>query len=361
MSLYDLVARPLLFSLDTEQAHSLSIAALKLGVPLCPPPPASPRLAVTIAGLNFPNPLGMAAGYDKNAEIPDALLKLGFGFAECGTLTPMPQSGNPSPRIFRLVEDRAIINRMGFNNDGHAPAHERTIKRRPNGIVGINVGANKDSIDRIADYEEGVRLFAKVASYLTINISSPNTVGLRALQERESLAELLERVMQARDEKTKIIGSSTPIFLKIAPDLTEQALKDIADEVLDKRVDGIIVSNTTLSREGLKSPNAKETGGMSGAPLFERSTIALAKMRRLVGPQLPIIGAGGIDSADTALEKIRAGADLVQLFSSLIYGGPGLPGKILREMDKKLQALGVSSVTELRDTHLDRWAARELS
>lgn len=361
MSLYDKIGRPLLFSLDAEKAHGLSIAALKLGLPLCPPPPASPRLAVTIAGLDFPNPLGMAAGYDKNAEIPDALLKLGFGFVECGTLTPKPQAGNPTPRIFRLVEDRAVINRMGFNNDGHEPALARAMQRAPKGgIVGINVGANKDSEDRIADYEEGVRRFAGLASYLTINISSPNTVGLRSLQERESLAELLTRVMQARDGQAAGLGPSTPVFLKIAPDLTEQSLEDIAAEVLDKRVDGVIVSNTTLSRDGLKSANANEAGGLSGAPLFERSTIVLAKMRRLIGPWLPVIGAGGVDSAETALEKIRAGADLVQIYTSLIYGGPQLPGRILRDMDQTLQALGHASVPELRDTKLDDWANRPL-
>src|SRR5690606_5851913 len=215
--------------------------------------------------------------------------------------------------------------------------------------------------DRIADYEDGVRRFAGLASYLTINISSPNTVGLRSLQERESLAELLTRVMQARDSQAKGLGPSTPVFLKIAPDLNEQALEDIAAEVLDKRIDGVIVSNTTLSRDGLKSAEAKEAGGLSGAPLFERSTIVQAKMRRLIGPWLPIIGAGGVDSAETALEKIRAGADLVQLYTSLIYGGPQLPGRILRDMDKQLLTLGVSSVTELRDTRLADWANRPLN
>lgn len=362
MSIYDSIIRPMLFSFDAEKAHGLSIAALKLGLPLCPPPLVSPRLPVKIAGLDFPNPLGMAAGYDKNAEIPDALLKLGFGFVECGTLTPKPQSGNPAPRIFRLVEDHAVINRMGFNNEGHQAALSRAIKRAPKGgIVGINIGANKDSKDRMADYEAGVQLFASVASYLTINISSPNTVGLRALQERESLAELLTRVTQARDNQAQSLGPHhTPVFLKIAPDLNEQALEDIAAEVLDKRIDGIIISNTTLSRDGLKSPEATEAGGLSGPPLFERSTIILAKMRHLVGPHLPIIGAGGVDSAETALEKIRAGADLVQLYTSLIYGGPQLPGRILRDMDQQLLALGVASVSELRDTRLDHWANRPI-
>lgn len=359
MSLYNLVARPLLFTLDAEKAHGLSIAALKVGAPV-PPPPVSARLAITIAGLDFPNPLGMAAGYDKNAEIPDGLLKLGFGFVECGTLTPKPQAGNPAPRIFRLVEDNAVINRLGFNNDGHALALKRMVKRPARGIVGINIGANKDSDDRIADYEQGVRLFSRVASYLTVNISSPNTVGLRALQERESLAELLTRVMHARNEQAHVLDRTTPIFLKIAPDLSEQSLQDIAEEVLEKNIDGIIVSNTTLARDGLKSTAANEAGGLSGAPLFERSTIALAKMRRLVGPSLPIIGAGGVDSADAALEKIRAGADLVQLYTGLIYGGPCLPGQILRGMEAQLQSLGHASIRELRDTKLDDWANRPL-
>lgn len=360
MSLYDTFARPLLFSFDAETAHGLSIAALKLGLPFCPPPPASERLRVRVAGLDFPNPLGMAAGYDKNAEVPDALLKLGFGFVECGTITPRPQPGNSKPRIFRLIEDRAVINRLGFNNEGHDAAHARVNARPRRGIVGINVGANKDSDDRMADYELGVRRFAALASYLTVNISSPNTVGLRALQERQSLAELLSRVVEARGSLPAGQGRETPIFLKIAPDLDEQSLSDITGEALENKIDGLIVSNTTLSRDGLKSAAKNETGGLSGAPLFERSTIVLAKIRRLVGRELPVIGVGGVDSAATALEKIRAGADLVQLYTGLIYGGPQLPGKILRDMDGQLAALGVSSVTELRDTRLDDWANRPL-
>jgi len=361
MSFYDIIARPLLFSFDAEKAHGLSIAALKLGMPICPPAPRSVRLTVKVAGLEFPNPLGMAAGYDKNAEVPDGLLKLGFGFVECGTLTPKAQAGNPQPRIFRLIEDRAVINRMGFNNEGHAPALARVSARASRGgIVGINVGANKDSEDRIADYEQGVRRFAKVASYLTINISSPNTVGLRALQERESLAELLTRVIQARSSLPQGQGAETPIFLKIAPDLDEQSLRDIAEEVLEKKIDGLIVSNTTLSRAGLKSAAANETGGLSGAPLFERSTVVLAKMRQLVGKELPIIGAGGVDSGEKALEKIRAGADLVQLYTGLVYGGPQLPGRILRDMDRELAGLGVASVTDIRDSRLSYWADQPL-
>ncbi|WP_163265078.1 quinone-dependent dihydroorotate dehydrogenase [Chelativorans alearense] len=359
--LIDLASRPLLFSLDPERAHGLSIAALKSGVPLCSPPPHSDRLSLTLAGLSFPNPLGMAAGYDKNAEVPDALLRLGFGFTECGTVTPRPQEGNPKPRIFRLIEDRAVINRLGFNNDGHESALARLLARAPRGgIVGVNIGANRDSPDRVADYEEGVRVFAGVASYLTVNISSPNTAGLRALQGREQLSELLARVMAARDSRNIGLAPSTPVFLKIAPDLSEEALADIAAEVLDKRVDGLIVSNTTLSRDGVTHIAANETGGLSGAPLFPRSTIVLAKMRRLIGPWLPIIGVGGVHSAETALEKIRAGADLVQLYTGMIYEGPGLAARIVRDMDAYVEAEGLASIAEIRDSHVDDWAARPL-
>ncbi|WP_274427226.1 quinone-dependent dihydroorotate dehydrogenase [Chelativorans sp. YIM 93263] len=355
--LLDTISRPFLFALDPERAHALSIAALKSGVPLCPAPSARPRLAVEIAGLHFPNPLGMAAGFDKNAEVPDALLSLGFGFAECGTVTPKPQSGNPKPRIFRLPDDRAVINRLGFNNEGHEAALRRLSARAGRGgIVGINIGANRDSPDRMADYEEGVKTFAPLASYLAVNISSPNTTGLRALQGRESLAELLDRVMQAR----AATESEVPVFLKIAPDLSEEELSDIAGELTAKGMDGLIVSNTTLAREGLQSTAARETGGLSGTPLFERSTIVLAKMRQLLGPAFPIIGVGGVNSAETAIEKIRAGADLVQLYTGMIYEGPGLPARIIEALDSHMAAEGRASITELRDRHLDKWAARPL-
>ncbi|MDZ5697099.1 quinone-dependent dihydroorotate dehydrogenase [Chelativorans sp. M5D2P16] len=359
--LLDLAARPLLFRLDPERAHGLSIAALKSGVRLSDPPPVSRKLSLTLAGLDFPNPLGVAAGYDKNAEVPDALLKLGFGFAECGTITPRPQAGNPKPRIFRLAEDEAVINRLGFNNEGHQSALARLLARAPQGgVVGVNIGANRDSADRMADYEEGVRLFAGVASYLTINISSPNTAGLRALQDRESLAELLERVMRARNAQAAGLDTGTPVFLKIAPDLSDEAMADISAEVLDKRVDGLIVSNTTLARAGLKSAAAHETGGLSGAPLFERSTIVLARMRKLIGPWLPIIGVGGVRSAETALEKMRAGADLVQLYTGMIYQGPGLAARILRGLDTYAEREGLSSIAEIRDSRVEEWAARRL-
>lgn len=352
-TLYHALARPFLFGLDAERAHGLSIAGLKSGVPICSAQPADPRLRVEIAGLSFPNPLGMAAGYDKNGEVPDALLKLGFGFAEVGTVTPKPQAGNPKPRIFRLVKDEAIVNRLGFNNGGHAACLAR-LKARRNaaGIVGVNIGANKDSADRIADYAAGVELFADLASYLTVNISSPNTPGLRDLQTRASLEELLGAVVTARGDRT------TPVFLKIAPDLADGDLQDIAETVLAKRIDGIIVSNTTLSRNGLRSPLAKEAGGVSGRPLFQRATIMLAKMRKLVGPDLPLVGVGGVTSTETALEKIRAGADLVQVYTGMVYGGPTLAGEIVRGMSAFAAKEGLGSIRDIKGTRTDYWAGQ---
>jgi dihydroorotate dehydrogenase len=357
VSLFEAVGRRLLFALEPETAHELSIRALRSGLPVCRPPAPDPRLRVTVAGIGFANPLGMAAGYDKNAEVPDALLALGFGFAEVGTVTPRPQPGNPRPRIFRLEQDRAVINRLGFNNEGHEAMLARLGARAGNGgVVGVNIGANKDAGDRIADYTAGVKAFAPHASYLTVNISSPNTPGLRDLQARESLAELLAAAVAAR----AAIGSKVPIFLKIAPDLSQEAMEDIAAEVAEKRIDGLIVSNTTLSRNALKSSKAQESGGLSGRPLFERSTIVLARLRRLVGPKLPIIGVGGVDSAETAVEKIRAGADLVQLYTGLIYGGPSLPAEILRGMSRILDREKADRISQLRDSRLDQWADRKL-
>ncbi len=362
MALLDRLGQAALFSLDPETAHGLSIRALACGLPPVARPPADPRLAVTVAGIDFPNPLGMAAGYDKNAEVPDALLRLGFGFAEVGTVTPLAQAGNPKPRIFRLLEDEAVINRLGFNNGGHEAAERRLSARagRP-GIVGVNIGANKDSADRSGDYVLGVARFAKHAAYLTINISSPNTPGLRNMQARESLAELLTRVVAARDTVAAKIGRAVPLFLKIAPDLHEAELEDIAAEILAKAVDGVIVSNTTITRPALRSQaQAAETGGLSGKPLFERSTIALAKMRRHLGPGVALIGVGGVNSAETALEKIRAGADLVQLYTGMIYAGPTLPATILRGLSQSLASEGVASISALRDSRVDHWADKAL-
>ncbi|MGB3500210.1 MAG: quinone-dependent dihydroorotate dehydrogenase [Mesorhizobium sp.] len=352
------LAQPLLFAFDPETAHGLSIQALKTGLPLGSCPRADKRLNVKLAGLDLPNPLGMAAGYDKNGEVPDALLNLGFGFAEAGTVTPLPQAGNPKPRIFRLTRDGAVINRLGFNNEGHEAMARRFAARRRRGVAGANIGANKDSADRIGDYEAGVRLFAPLADYLTVNISSPNTPGLRSLQDRQALAELLGRVMAAR----AAIGSTTPVFLKIAPDLQEAELDDIAAELIDNKLDGLIVSNTTLARGGLSDKAvAGEAGGLSGKPLFARSTAVLARMRSRLGKNFAIIGAGGVDSAQTALEKIRAGADAVQLYTCMIYAGPTLPGDIVRGMIRFAEQEGVASISEIRDSALDKWLAAPIA
>ncbi|GAA2841393.1 dihydroorotate oxidase A [Aminobacter aminovorans] len=358
MSAFDRLGRHLLFSFDAETAHGMSIKALRCGLPVGGRAPRDARLRLKIAGLDVANPLGMAAGYDKNGEVPDALLGLGFGFAEIGTVTPLPQTGNPKPRIFRLVEDNAVINRLGFNNEGHDACEKRLVARagRP-GIVGVNIGANKDSTNRIGDYVLGVKRFARHASYLTVNISSPNTPGLRNMQAREQLAELLASVMIARAEA----GHAVPIFLKIAPDLHEAELEDIAAEVTEKAIDGVIVSNTTITRPALSSPvHTGEAGGLSGKPLFARSTAVLARMRKLLGPQRAIIGVGGVDSTETALEKIRAGADLVQLYTGMVYAGPSLPARIVRGMSDLAAREGLKSISELRDSRLDQWAAAPL-
>ena len=361
LGVFERLGREALFRFDPETAHGLSVAALKSGLPVALSPRYDTRLKVSVAGIDFLNPLGMAAGYDKNAEVPDALLRLGFGFVEVGTVTPLPQPGNPKPRIFRLTADDAVINRLGFNNEGHAAAETRLAARAWRaGVVGVNIGANKDSPDRMADYEAGVRRFAQYASYLTVNISSPNTPSLRDMQERATLGELLARVVAARDKTVAAGKRRVPVFLKIAPDLGEAQLDDIAAESLDKGIDGLIVSNTTLSRVGLSSAQASQAGGLSGRPLFERSTVVLAKMRKRVGSRLPIIGVGGVDSADTMLTKIRAGADLVQLYTGLVYGGPGLPGRILKGLSRHLDGTGATSLAGMRDSETEAWATRPL-
>lgn len=361
MDFFSTLGRKALFTLGAETAHGFSIKGLKSGLlPVCGPA-LDPRLAVNVAGLHFANPLGLAAGYDKNAEVPAEVLKLGFGFTEAGTLTPKPQAGNPKPRLFRLTRDMAVINRMGFNNEGHAAALVRLKKLDPKLMVGVNIGANKDSEDRVADYVAGIRTFYGVARYFTANISSPNTPGLRNLQDRESLDVLLAAVLGARDEETAKAGKHIPVFLKIAPDMTEGGLDDIAEVALARKLDGLIVSNTTLKRDGLSDARlAGEAGGLSGKPLFELSTTVLAKMRQRVGKDMPIIGAGGVYDAQTAAEKIRAGADLVQLYSCMVYEGPGLPGKILRGLSALADREGYSSISEIRDSHVADWAQRNI-
>ena len=313
--------RPLLRLLDPEDAHRLAILALKV------PPhvrlvPNDPRLAVRAFGLNFPNPVGLAAGFDKHGEVPDALLRLGFGFVEIGTVTPQPQIGNPRPRVVRLLADEAVINRLGFNSDGAAAVLRRLAARaNRGGIVGVNVGANKDAADRIGDYVRMIETFAPVASYFTVNISSPNTPGLRDLQQGKMFDELLARVMEARARMSRAAGT-TPVLIKIAPDLTLSELDDVVGGARRHRVDGMIVGNTTIARSpGLRDPSAGEPGGLSGRPLFALSTRMLAETYVRVEDAFPLIGTGGIDSGAAALAKIRAGASLVQMYSALVFRG----------------------------------------
>lgn len=340
MSLYSLI-RPLVFTLDAERAHRLTIGALRLK-PSGARPAADPRLAVKLGGLTFPNPVGLAAGFDKDAQVPDAMLSLGFGFVEVGTLTPFPQSGNPRPRLFRLAEDRAVINRMGFNNGGQAAALERLLRRKERpGIVGVNIGANKDAADRIADYANGVRVMKDVADYLTVNISSPNTPGLRALQSRAALDELLSGVMEARGS-----GVRPPVFLKVAPDLEPADIDDIAAVSADRGVDALIISNTTIGRPKLRSIHAAETGGLSGAPLHDLALRRLRDFRSATGGGIPLVAAGGIASAEQAYARIRAGASLVQLYSALVYEGPGLARRIVRDLPRLMDRDGIDRIEQ---------------
>lgn len=292
-----------------------------------------------VAGIDFPTPVGLAAGFDKDVEVPEQMLWLGFGFVEVGTLTPRPQEGNPKPRLFRLRPDRAVINRMGFNNGGQPAAYARLMEcRQLSGIVGVNVGANKDSDDRIADYVSGVRAMAPVARYLTINISSPNTPGLRGLQDQGALEELLSAVRE--------VGVKKPIFLKVAPDLTSGDPDRIVRAAIDHGIDAIVVSNTTISRPPLKSRHADQAGGLSGAPLKDLALDALRKFRRASGGEIPLIGVGGIATADDAWERIRAGASLVQLYSAMVYEGPGIAARIARGLAQRLRREGMASIAE---------------
>lgn len=330
--------RPALFLLEAERAHRLAVAALR-ALPAGSPPPSG-QLAIRVAGLDFPNPLGMAAGFDKDAEVPDALLGLGFGFAEVGSITPRPQAGNPKPRLFRLAEDRAVINRMGFNNGGAPAAAARLAKRERRGIVGINIGANKDSADRIADYAQMTRVMAPLADYLAVNISSPNTPGLRALQDEGALTGLLDAVLESRGPE------GPPVFLKVAPDLEPADIDAIARISIDRRLGALIVSNTTISRPPLRSRHAGEAGGLSGAPLRPLALERLRDFRKATGGELPLIGVGGIATAEDAWERIRAGASLVQLYSAMVYEGPGIARRILRGLEALMRRDGFGSVAE---------------
>ncbi len=359
MMLGDRAAR-LLRLLEPERAHRLAIRAAGAG---CLRPPAEvtrdPRLAVEKLGLSFPNPVGLAAGFDKDGAAPDAMLSLGFGFVEIGTVTPLPQQGNPRPRLFRLAADRAIVNRLGFNNEGHEALADRLHRRsRKPGIVGVNIGPNRDSDDPIYDYVAGVRQFAPMAAYLVINISSPNTPGLRDLQMRERLVEVVVRTSEARTASARESGRRTPLLLKIAPDLSDESLDLLVGLAGVSSIDGLIVSNTTVGRPPLRSRrNVREAGGLSGPPLFERSTAMLARARQLAGPDLVLIGVGGIDSTAAAWSKIAAGADLVQLYTGLVYEGPSLPTRIAAGLAKRLEERNIKRIGDVRGIETERWAA----
>lgn len=343
--------RPVLFALDAERAHNLAIQALKSGLVPAARLKADAALEVELLGLRFANPVGLAAGFDKNAEAVDALARLGFGFVEVGSLTPKPQPGNARPRLFRLAEDRAVINRFGFNNEGHAAALHHLRGRRAKCLLGVNVGANKDAADRMADYALGLATFNDVADYLTVNISSPNTPGLRTLQSRAELETLLARIADTRAK----ITNPKPVLLKIAPDLEQEELEDIARLTEGGAVDGIILSNTTITRpETLRSPHRREMGGLSGTPLFELSTRKLAALAKLT--KLPLIGVGGVSDAETAWQKLRAGASLIQLYSALIYGGPGLVAEIIAGLSTRLRREGFTHVSEVTGTGLADWS-----
>ena len=352
MRLAEKAALTLLHRLDPERAHALSLTALRLHLPNLPGPVTSPRLATTIAGLALPNPVGLAAGYDKNAVALAPLLRSGFGFLEVGAATPHPQDGNPKPRLYRLTEDRAAINRFGFNNDG-APSICARLALRPKSRVpvGLNLGANKDSADRAADFASVLACCGPHIDFATVNVSSPNTEKLRDLQGRAALTGLLAGVMDVQASLPRQI----PIFLKIAPDLTDDDLAEIAEVATLSGIAGLIATNTTLSREGLKSAHKSQNGGLSGAPLFERSTRVLAKLSQLTDGKLPLIGVGGISTADHAYQKIRAGASAVQLYTAMVYDGLSIAAKVAQGLDTALENGGFATVADAVGTDRARW------
>jgi dihydroorotate dehydrogenase len=331
--------------LDPETAHQLALAGLKRGFGPVSRAAADPILATVVAGLTLPNPVGLAAGFDKDGQVADAMLRAGFGFVECGTATPRPQAGNPRPRLFRLAADRAVINRLGFNNRGQAAFAATLARRRASGIVGANIGANKDSPDRIADYVSGLSRLWGLADYFTINISSPNTPGLRDLQAKAALEDLLGALSEAR--RSLPDSERTPIFLKVAPDLAASEIEDIVEAAAAFGLAGLIVSNTTLQRpDDLRDPQRNEAGGLSGAPLMARSTRMLSEVHAAAAGRLALIGVGGITSGADAYAKIRAGAAAVQLYSALVFEGPGLVDRIRRDLAARLRADGFSSLGE---------------
>jgi dihydroorotate dehydrogenase len=353
-ALYGL-GQALLHALDPERAHELALRTLELGLYPRAAAPDDPRLAQTIFGRHFANPLGMAAGFDKDARVFAPLLAMGFGFVEVGTLTPKPQAGNPSPRIFRSAADRAIVNRLGFNNQGQEAALPR-LKGRAPGIVGVNIGAGRDSQDRIGDYVAGIARMSAAASYLTINISSPNTPGLRDLQAPDALDALLTRVQAARRSAEAPLPS---LLVKLAPDIADEDLPQVVRIIESHGVDGIVVSNTTLTRDGVTDRRfAAETGGLSGRPLFARSTRMLARISMLTEGKLPLIGVGGIDSGADALAKIKAGASLLQLYTGLVFEGPRLIGAIKQGLIAAMEEAGAASLAPLIGGDAEQWADR---
>lgn len=329
--------------LDPEDAHRVTVRMM--ASPFAPRfhVCSDPMLATKVAGIEFRNPLGLAAGFDKNAEVPNAMLGLGFGFVEVGAVTPRPQPGNERPRVFRLKEDEAVINRYGFNNEGLEKIAARLARRRRISVIGVNLGANKDSDDRIEDFVTGVRCLEGLVDFYTVNISSPNTPGLRALQDKAALVELLSRVIAARDG----LKAKAPVFLKVAPDLADADKADIASAVIERKIDALIVSNTTIARpSSLKSAHASEKGGLSGKPLFTPSTQLLAEFYGALKGRMPLIGVGGVSSLDDAYGKIRAGASLVQLYTALIFKGPALVAAIVEGLPKRLKEDGFVSVAQ---------------
>ena len=357
MILGDQAARVLRL-MDAEKAHDLALGAARR-MPVRARGAGDARLATDVLGLHFPNPVGLAAGFDKNAVVPDAMLGLGFGFVEVGTVTPLPQTGNPRPRLFRLPADGAIINRLGFNNDGHDAVADRLLARaRRPGLVGVNIGANRDTTDRFFDYYAGVRMFAPLAAWLTVNVSSPNTPGLRDLQGSDALEALLGRLRAGRDEAEAECGRRPPLLVKIAPDMDETTLAAIVEVAAAGAADGLIISNTTIARPDLRSTReAEELGGLSGKPLFERSTTMVARARQLAGDRLALVAVGGVADAAGAWSKFAAGADLVQLYTGMIYEGPSLPRRIVSGLLRRLDERNIAHIRDVRGIETTRWAA----
>ena len=351
MKLLERAGMAVLKRMDPENAHAMALQALRAGVAHGPGLVTSPRLRCTVAGLSLTNPLGLAAGFDKNAVALQGLSRAGFGFAEVGAVTPRPQPGNPRPRLFRLPEDGAVINRFGFNNEGMEAMAGRLASRPRDLVLGLNLGANKDSTDRAGDYVQVLTLCGPMIDFATVNVSSPNTEKLRDLQGKEALAALLAGVMEARSGLPRQI----PVFLKIAPDLDDAGLRDVAEVARGSGISGIIATNTTLSRDGLRSPHASEAGGLSGRPLFDRSTRVLARLSQLTGGQIPLIGVGGVASAEDAYTKIRAGASAVQLYTALALKGLSLGEEIIRGLDTLLARDGYENVAEAVGTRRDDW------